>query len=647
MYNLKYSDYYDKTYATWLGKCIGGNMGCYLECYRQIFNFTCPDEFAPKEMFPNDDLDIQLVWLDVLLQKGVNFNQDDLMEAFIDCYRFNFSEYGYGKRNFRRGIKPPYSGCYNNDFNECLGSPIRSEIWGLIAPGNPKLASEYAYLDSTIDHSNESAYAEMYLSAIIAEGFTCSDLKHTLQYCLSFISSDSRVYFCVKDAIGYYENGVCWDNAIKQIHNDYGHSDATYSVYNIGVVILGLLYGGGDFDKTLTTTINGGYDTDCTCATAGAIFAMFYGKDSIPEKWVTLAEQEIKTACTNLKTEFKDFDILTHCTCQVGLHFNEQGANQNIVFEECVPNSVELPIKKTSEIDIRIDYIDPPELRLSQKSRANITIKNNSPKHFDFEVMLQKSEMIKCNSISRVAITPHNEEVLEYEFFLEDNILFIEDSNIITLELFDRKSEVDLKFDFGFAGSQFYKISDIYYDSFDYVKIGDLNNLPETAFRTYGPHKVIFHTDVVEYDNGWVRVDHEYLDEKKISEDFDDYFEQGRSFSTVNDSIEINRIYGYNGPCLVYAFQKFSIDTPREVEFHIGSSDPYKMWLNGELISEQKENQNFCIYNHKVRADLSDGINKLVVKVVRKSKHNRFAYVLRDTPFLHLGPIITDIKYHK
>lgn len=76
-------------------------------------------------MLANDDLDLQLVWLQVLLDKGLSFTSDDLMEEFIKCYPANPNEYGYGKRNYRRGIKPPVSGTFANEFfMNSMGCPI-------------------------------------------------------------------------------------------------------------------------------------------------------------------------------------------------------------------------------------------------------------------------------------------------------------------------------------------------------------------------------------------------------------------------------------------------------------------------------------------------------------------------------------------
>ena len=53
---------------------------------------------------PNDDLDLQLLWLYVLEKKGTLINSCDLADAWIERCWYPFSEYGYFMKNFERGI---------------------------------------------------------------------------------------------------------------------------------------------------------------------------------------------------------------------------------------------------------------------------------------------------------------------------------------------------------------------------------------------------------------------------------------------------------------------------------------------------------------------------------------------------------------
>ncbi|MBE6399928.1 MAG: ADP-ribosylglycohydrolase family protein, partial [Lentisphaerae bacterium] len=54
---------------------------------------------------------------------------------------------------------------------------------------------------------------------------------------------------------------------------------------NVAFVVIGLLYGEGDFAKTVCTAVNCGDDTDCTAATAGALLGIILGAKRIPADW--------------------------------------------------------------------------------------------------------------------------------------------------------------------------------------------------------------------------------------------------------------------------------------------------------------------------------------------------------------------------
>ena len=68
---------------------------------------------------------------------------------------------------------------------------------------------------------------------------------------------------------------------------------------NLGFTVLGLLYGGGDFGKTLCYAVNCGDDTDCTAATAGSILGIMYGAKNIPEQWIAPIGRTIQTVAIN------------------------------------------------------------------------------------------------------------------------------------------------------------------------------------------------------------------------------------------------------------------------------------------------------------------------------------------------------------
>lgn len=289
MYTIKYNRFLDKVHGCWYGKCLGGAAGAPVEGLKRIIE---TEDFA--EIFnpdiPNDDLDLQLLWLDVLETKGTLISSTDLADAWIEKCWYPFSEYGYFIKNYMRGIKPPYTGIINNSFfKEGMGCPIRSEIWGIISAGNPELASQYAYMDATLDHADNSVYAEQFLAAVESMAFFESDIKKLVRMGLEFIPKTSKLYECFMMIIDFFETG---DNdylaARRLVVKNYSHNDFTNSVQNLGFILIALLYGNGDLRKTINIALKCGYDADCTCATAGAIIGIICGYEGLEEDVKTL-----------------------------------------------------------------------------------------------------------------------------------------------------------------------------------------------------------------------------------------------------------------------------------------------------------------------------------------------------------------------
>nr|MBQ4318107.1 ADP-ribosylglycohydrolase family protein [Clostridia bacterium] len=114
-----------------------GNIGAPYEGVKMPMEL----EYMPSMVnltLPNDDLDLQVLWLDVVEKKGLDFTSYDLLKRFCENCDYSPGEYVVMRRNFMRGVYPPYSGRFSNDFYiEGMGCPIRSEIWGCLAAGNP------------------------------------------------------------------------------------------------------------------------------------------------------------------------------------------------------------------------------------------------------------------------------------------------------------------------------------------------------------------------------------------------------------------------------------------------------------------------------------------------------------------------------
>jgi ADP-ribosylglycohydrolase len=279
------AEYRDKVLACWLGKNIGGTLGAPYECKKEVQHLTFYDPL-PSQSAPNDDLDLQLAWLKCLEDRGVHLTCGDLADywvKYLSAYPWN--EYGFCRRNLGRGLRPPISGCFENYYVDEMGSPIRSEIWACVAPGDPQLAAALAWHDAVLDHAGgEGVTGEMFWAALESAAFVLSDPRTLIQIGLAMIPIHSRISRVVRDAVWCADHGVPWAEARERILRSFGHHNPCHAPQNHGFIILGWLTG-TDFGDRLCKAVNCGYDTDCTGATLGSVLGLLGGTAGIPARW--------------------------------------------------------------------------------------------------------------------------------------------------------------------------------------------------------------------------------------------------------------------------------------------------------------------------------------------------------------------------
>jgi len=318
---LSLKDYRSSVLGCWMGKSIGGTLGAPMEWRRQVNNVTFYTQETDGNPLPNDDLDLQLVWLVALEEKGIDIDATVLAEYWLTYITPHWAEYGAAKINLKGGMQPPYSGMENNPHKDSCGAFIRSEIWACIAPGHPEVAVRYACEDAKVDHGNgEGTYAEIFCAAMESAAFVVKDIHKLIDIGLSYIPETSGVARVVRMVVEEYRAGRPYLDVrdeimrkyraqymayagISQEDRDKGFADGPVgwdAPANIGYVVIGLLYGEGDFEKSICYTVNCGEDTDCTGATVGSIFGIIHGVDAIPEKWIKPIGRSIKTMCINL-----------------------------------------------------------------------------------------------------------------------------------------------------------------------------------------------------------------------------------------------------------------------------------------------------------------------------------------------------------
>ena len=285
---LNYKDYCDKVHACWIGKSIGGTMGVPYEGTREYLDVK--GFVTDKSVtYPNDDLDLQLVWLhamETLPPSEVNCRSlGEMWQSYITPH---WNEYGIGKNNMKRGILPPLAGDYDNTWVNSNGAWIRTEIWATLFPGCPALACKYAIEDARVDHgAGEGTYAAAFVAAMESIAFVEKDIRKIIEIALEYIPAESRMAKSVIHTLECFDKGLTPKdarNSIQRLNADIG--DGWFEApSNVSYVLLGMLWGGGDFKKSMIATLNCGDDTDCTGATLGSVLGIIGGTTALPEDW--------------------------------------------------------------------------------------------------------------------------------------------------------------------------------------------------------------------------------------------------------------------------------------------------------------------------------------------------------------------------
>ncbi len=307
----------DKIYGCWMGKNIGGTLGGPFEGRQDLLDVT--GYVTPKgEPLPNDDLDLQLVWLKAVQEQGPRgISNRVLGEYWLNYISPYWNEYGICKGNMRAGLLPPLSGEYHNQWKHSNGAWIRSEIWACLAPGCPDIAIRYAYEDASVDHGGgEGTYAELFTAAVESAAFVETDRDKLIDVGLSRIPPDCRVARSIRIVRDAYAKDLTWQEARTAVVKDSEDLGWFQAPANVAFVIIGWLFGEGDFGKSLCIAVSCGDDTDCTGATLGSILGIILGRNAIPKEWTEPIGDRILTVAVD-RGSFAPPGTLAELTDQV------------------------------------------------------------------------------------------------------------------------------------------------------------------------------------------------------------------------------------------------------------------------------------------------------------------------------------------
>ena len=309
-------DYVDKMKAGWIGQMAGVGWGGPTEFrYRgEIIPEVNIPSWKPEmiNQFGQDDIYVEMTFLRTLELYGMDVS---IRQAGID-----FANSGYplwhanneGRTLLRRGIAPPDSG--HPEFNkhaDDIDYQIEADYAGLIAPGMPNVAIELGETFGRLMNYGDGLYGGQFVGGMYAEAFFEDDIEKIILAGLKCIPPKSQYTECIRDVLTWYkQNPDDWQKTWQLVEEkyqdnpDYRKSSCDKGEFNIDAkingayIVIGLLYGEGDLDKTIFITARCGQDSDCNPSNSAGILSTTIGFKNLPDKFKSALNPEGKFSHT-------------------------------------------------------------------------------------------------------------------------------------------------------------------------------------------------------------------------------------------------------------------------------------------------------------------------------------------------------------
>lgn len=353
----------DKVKGGWAGQTIGVTFGSYTEFKH---NGTLIQDYQPipwydgyikktMEVWPDlyDDIYMDLTFVDVLERVGLDAPVDSFAHAFAHADYNLWHANQAARYNILHGVKE--SGHWlNNPHADDLDYQIEADYAGLMNPGMANSASEISDRVGHIMNYGDGWYGGVYVGAMYSLAFVSDDVNFVVTEALKTIPRQSKFYRCIADVIDWHKQypddwKQTWFEIQKKHSEDIGCPDGVFSPFDIDAtinaayIVLGLLYGEGNFTKTLEISARAGQDSDCNPSSAGGILGTMLGYDKIPEYWkMGLKEAEgIDFKYTSLSLQ-KIYDISFSHAIQMVERNGGTVTGENVVIKVQQPVAVRL-----------------------------------------------------------------------------------------------------------------------------------------------------------------------------------------------------------------------------------------------------------------------------------------------------------------
>jgi ADP-ribosylglycohydrolase len=236
----------------------------------------------------DDDLNYALLALSLVEEHGDAVTTDAVAAAWLSLLPAGrvFTAERIAYRNLLDGYPAQEAGRVGNPFQDWIGAQIRTDVYGWVTPGQPQRAARLAWHDARLSHARNGLYGALFVAAAASVAVVADSVDQCLDAGLSVVPPDSRYAAAIRRGVELGRGELDDEAAVDRLYDDFGHLHWVHVLNNAALLAFGLARGAGDFARTITAVVAGGWDTDSTGATAGAIAGALAGAARLPARWI-------------------------------------------------------------------------------------------------------------------------------------------------------------------------------------------------------------------------------------------------------------------------------------------------------------------------------------------------------------------------
>jgi hypothetical protein len=313
---ISVEDYVDKMKGGWIGQMAGVGWGGPTEFKWK--GKIIPEDKMPEwkpdmiNQFSQDDIYVEMTFLRSLELYGMDVS---IRQAGIDFANSGYKLWHanrFGRDNLRKGIAPPDSGHPKfNKHTDDIDYQIESDYAGLIAPGLPNVVIGLGEKFGRLMNYGDGLYGGQFVGGMYAEAFFEEDMVKIVKAGLKCVPKKSQFAECIEDVLDWHKKYPDdWQRTWQFIEDKY-QDNPDYRRYscnkgdfnidakiNAAYIVMGLLYGQGDPDKTIVISTRCGQDSDCNPANSGGVLFTTIGFKKLPDKFKSALNPEGKFSHT-------------------------------------------------------------------------------------------------------------------------------------------------------------------------------------------------------------------------------------------------------------------------------------------------------------------------------------------------------------